>query len=81
MKRSKKNPDLAEVLSQLRDWSVIERKLTEDPGAHKTWRDVEDWAKGTALKYRVELAPPVSPSNAELSRGDGSAAPQILKGN
>ena len=64
MKRSKKNPDLAEALSHLRDWSVIERKLTEDPGAHKTWRDVEDWAKGTALKYRIELAPPVSPSNA-----------------
>lgn len=63
MKRSKKNPDLAEALSHLRDWSVIERKLTEDPGAHKTWRDVEDWAKGTALKYGVELARPVSPAN------------------
>jgi hypothetical protein len=61
MKRSKKNPDLAEALSHLRDWCVIERKLTDDPGEYKVWRDIADWAAGAAIKYRVELARPVSP--------------------
>lgn len=64
MKRPKKNPDLSEALSHLRDWARIERKLTDDPAAHKVWRDVEDWTAGVALKYRAELAPTVSPSNA-----------------
>lgn len=68
MKRPKKNPELSEALSQLKDWAVIERTLTDDRGAQKAWRDVEEWAAGTALKYRVELAPPVSPSNSELSQ-------------
>lgn len=63
MKRPKKNPELSEALSQLRDWAVIERKLTDDRAAIKAWRDVEEWAAGTALKYRVELAKPISPSN------------------
>lgn len=65
MKRPKKNPELSETLSQLRDWAVIERKLTDDPAAHKVWRDVEDWAQGVALKYRVELAAGISSENVK----------------
>ena len=66
MKRPKKNPELVAALSQLRDWAVIERKITADPAARKAWRDVEDWAKGVARDSRLELAPELSSENVPV---------------
>lgn len=58
MKRPRKNPELSEVLSQLREWAVIERKLSEDKGARKAWLDVKEWSEGAAMKYKIEIIKP-----------------------
>lgn len=52
----KKNPQLSQVLSELRDWARIEA-LTCPTKSH--WLDVAYWAEGTAIKYKVQLVPTI----------------------
>ncbi len=47
--------ELAEVLTQLREWALIERLLVSDPAALKAWREVAEWAEGTASHHQIKL--------------------------
>lgn len=55
MKKST-NEALRETLSQLKDWAEIEMKIAEHPAARKAWRDVSEWADGTASNHRLKLS-------------------------
>lgn len=50
------NHALRETLSQLKDWAEIEMKIAEHPAARKAWRDVSEWADGTAIKHHITLS-------------------------
>ena len=53
---AKTNHDLRTVLSELKDWAAIEGFISETPEARKAWRDVGEWAEGTAAKHKITLA-------------------------
>jgi protein subunit release factor A len=54
----KRLAELAESLHNLRDMARLESSCcsTNELGARKVWREVEDWADGTAMKYKLNLA-------------------------
>jgi hypothetical protein len=55
-----KNPQAitpTQLLSELRQWALIEGKLTDDKEARKAWNQIIEWADGTALKFNLPLKP------------------------
>jgi hypothetical protein len=46
-----------DLLSELRQWALIEGKLTDDKAAHKAWNEIIQWAEGTAIRYQIPLKP------------------------
>ena len=64
-----KNRDLSEALRDLHDWAAAEIAMAPHHSYH--WRQVQDWAQGTAAKYGVTMRRRKSSrSNAELTRPD-----------
>jgi hypothetical protein len=53
---AKTNHDLRTVLSELKDWAGLEGFLAETPEARKAWREVGEWAEGTATKHKITLS-------------------------
>lgn len=59
-----KNRELSEALRDLHDWA--DAKITLDP-RESYWREVQEWAQGTAAKYGVTMRRrKSSPSNASV---------------
>ena len=48
-----KNRELSEALRDLHDWADAEIAL--DPRVSYQWRQIQDWAQGTAAKYGVTM--------------------------
>lgn len=46
-----------DLLSELRQWALIEGKLTDDKAARKAWNEIIQWAEGTAIRYQIQLKP------------------------
>jgi hypothetical protein len=46
-----------DLLSELRQWALIEGKLTDDKAARKAWHEIIQWAEGTAIRYKIPLKP------------------------
>ena len=48
-----KNRELSEVLRDLHDWADVEMKI--DPVRSHHWRQIQEWALGTAATYGVTM--------------------------
>lgn len=66
----KRLAELAKVLNDLRCWADIEGSLHPYGTSEKQiWREVGEWADGTAMKYKLNLA-------AVQSEQEGARVPQ-----
>ena len=73
----KRLTELATALHDLREWARIEASIGDDSeiAIQKVWREVMDWADGTAAKYKLNLnfeCGAAAPETANIPKGDAS---------
>lgn len=76
-KNPKKLEEACQLLRSLRDWTQIESGLErENERAAQVWREVNDWARGAAMKLGLDLNLSVSQQRTSPSGTVGRERPE-----